>query len=147
MNTIIFQDNNYLLTANEFTYKGTKEPIQNVKGLRIIESNNRKKLINGSVGALIALATTLFFIPMLSVLATYDLIPLFAVQFLIPAIATLVGFSVFYMRTKKFSLEIVKSTGNKGIIDKSDSKEFFEKLIKTFYKTKDNFNEKYHLAS
>ncbi len=144
MSDVIYQDKGYLLTENEFTYKGNKEPINKVTRLYLIENDTKRKVINGVGGAFIVLLFTLLFYPVLGglfAISEPDSIAGLMYKWGIPAFMTTLGFMMNYLKTKNYALEIEKSSGNKGIIDYSNSKEQFEQLIKVFHETKYNFKE------
>ncbi|MCE2573777.1 hypothetical protein [Motilimonas eburnea] len=144
MSDVIYQDKGYQLTAAEFTYKGNKEPIDKVSRLYLIENDTKRKVINGSIGALIVLFITLLFYPILGmffVLAEPNPIAGLIYKWGIPVLMGALGFMFNFLKTKNYALEIEKSTGNKGIIDYSNSKEQFEQLIKVFHETRYNFKE------
>ena len=132
MSEVIYKDRDYLLTKNEFSYKGTKEPIQNVKGLRLVTNDTRRKLINGAVGAFIMLVISLMFVPFLSIFTAVEALPLWIVKYVLPAVTVFIGFTYKYLQTTRFELEIEKSSGNKGVIGRSNAKDVFESLIENF---------------
>jgi hypothetical protein len=133
MSDILYKSPGYELTRNHLTYQGHKEILGHIRDLRVIENTTKKIVFNGVGWAVLMLGIAAYLAP---IFGDYAQLPIWFTRYVLPVGLASMGFFIYFIRSKKFSLEIEKANGNKGEIGHANTSTSFDSLVAAFKEAK-----------